>query len=162
MLQSGHMIPAKHVARVLVVLSSLLIGLQAEAGEAKTGGAFQCPKLSKHSTAAEVFAARMAALSVGNMDLAFCYYAEDAVVVMPGTVVRGREAIKAAFVQFGSMFGGAIPAPSSVTVDGEVVLVTFSLVTSGASIQDGADTFVIRDGLIQAQTVHASISFSAP
>jgi uncharacterized protein (TIGR02246 family) len=151
---------AQSLARVLLVLP-LLFGGFAAASDAKDA-AFECPKLSKHRTAAEVFADRMAALNAGNLDLAFCYYAEDAVVVMPGSVVRGREAIKAAFVQFGSLFGGVLPAPSTVTVEGEVVLVTFSLFTPGASIPDGADTFVIRDGLIQAHTVHATLTFPAP
>ena len=158
------MIHVKSLSRALLVLP-LLFGSLAGASDNvsdKKGDAFQCPKMSKHRTAAEVFADRMAALNAGNMDLAFCYYAEDAVVVMPGSVVQGREAIKAAFIQFGSLFGGVIPAPSTVTVEGDVVLVTFSLVTPGASIPDGADTFVIRDGLIRAHTVHASVTFSAP
>lgn len=147
-------------ARTLLVLSLLCGGLAA-ASDTKQAG-FECPKLSKKATAAEVFADRMAALNAGNLDLAFCYYAEDAVVVMPGSVVRGREAIKAAFVQFGSLFGGVLPVPSTVTVEGDVVLATFSLFTPGASVPDGADTFVIRDGLIQAQTVHATLSFPSP
>lgn len=151
---------AKTLARLLFALPLLTGGLAA-ASDTKSAG-FECPKLSRKATAAEVFADRMAALNAGNLDLAFCYYAEDAVVVMPGSVVRGREAIQAAFVQFGSLFGGVLPAPSTVTVEGEVVLVTFSLVTAGASIQDGADTFVIRDGLIHAHTVHATLSFPAP
>jgi ketosteroid isomerase-like protein len=152
--------PVQTLMRALAVLS-FLSGTFAVA-EDRQGGGSQCPKVDKHRTAAEVFAARTAAMAAGNLDLAFCLYAEDAVVVMPGSVVRGREAIKAAFIQFGAMFGGLIPPPSTVTAEGDVVLVTFSLVTSGASIPDGADTFVIRDGLIRAHTVHASITFSSP
>jgi len=149
------------LAPVLLAVSLLLGGL-AHASDEKKGGGFECPKVSKKATTAEVFEARMAALGAGNLDLAFCYYAEDAVVVMPGSVVKGREAIKAAFVQFGSLFGGALPAPSTLTIEGEVALVTFSMVTPGVSVPDGADTFVIRDGLIRAQTVHATLVFSAP
>jgi ketosteroid isomerase-like protein len=151
----------KTLAHVLVLLPLLLGGL-ARASDEKKGAGFECPKVSRKASAAEVFEARLAALNAGNLELAFCYYAEDAVVVMPGSVVQGREAIKAAFVQFGSLFGGVLPTPSSVTVGGDVVLATFSLAMPGVSIPDGADTFVIRDGLIQAQTVHASIVFSAP
>lgn len=152
----------KSLARVLVLLPLLMGGLSlASEGKKKEDG-FKCPKVSKKTKAADVFAARMAALYAGNLDLAFCYYAKDAVVVMPGSVVKGREAIKTAFVEFGSLFGGLIPEPSSVTVQGDVVLVTFSIETPGVSVPDGADTYVIRDGLIRAQTVHASVVFSNP
>jgi ketosteroid isomerase-like protein len=130
-------------------------------GAEQPGASFECPKLSRKLSTAEVFEGRMAALQEGNLDLAFCYYAEDAVVVMPGSVIRGREQIKAGFVSFGSLFGGQLPQLSSLTVEGDVVLVTFSITGASASIEDGADTFVIRDGRIQTQTVHASIVFHA-
>ncbi len=153
------MSPSKFFSCMLFVLPLLM---SANAGaEEKKGTAFECPKLSKHLTTAEVFEGRMAALRAGNLDLAFCYYAEDAVVLMPGSVIQGREQVKAGFVNFGALFGGRLPEPSTLTIQGEVVLATFSIDGPLASIQDGADTFVIRDGRIQTQTVHASLVFHA-
>ncbi len=158
------MLPAQRLAPVMLVLSLLVAGesVAADQDKDKGGTTYQCPKMSKHRTAAEVFADRMAALAAGEFDLSFCNYAEDAVVIMPGSVIRGREQIKAGFRAFGALFGGLVPPPTTVTVEGDVVLVTFSLYTAGASIPDGADTLVIRDGLIQTQTVHATIVFPTP
>ncbi|QRK05040.1 nuclear transport factor 2 family protein [Archangium violaceum] len=149
-------------ARLMFVMVLLVAGQGLAEPKKDKDPAFECPKLSKKLSAEEVFAGRMEALLAGNLDLAFCYYAEDAVIVLPGSVVQGREQVRIAFTNFGSVFGGVIPQPSSVTISGEIVLATFSLDTPHASVQDGADTFVIRDGRIQAQTVHASIVFHAP
>ncbi|WNG46118.1 nuclear transport factor 2 family protein [Archangium minus] len=149
-------------ARLMFVMSLLVAGQSLASPKKDKDPAFECPKLSKKLSAEEVFTGRMEALLDGDLDLAFCYYAEDAVIVLPGSVVQGREQARIAFMNFGSVFGGLIPHPSSVTIAGDVVLATFSLVTPHASVQDGADTFVIRDGRIQAQTVHASIVFHVP
>jgi ketosteroid isomerase-like protein len=152
------MLPPPFCSRLLFVVVLLMAG---GVGAAQPEDSFECPKLSKKLSTAEVFEGRMAALREGNLDLAFCYYAEDAVVVMPGSVIRGREQVKAGFVSFGALFGGQLPQLSSLTVEGDVVLVTFSITGDIASIEDGADTFIIRDGRIQSQTVHASIVFHA-
>lgn len=151
---------ARFSAPIVLVATVLLTrSVYAETPETP---AFKCPKLSTKLTTAEVFKARMEALKAGNIDLAFCYYDEKAVIVMPNAVVRGREQAKKAFVQFGSAFGGAIPQPTSLTIEGEYALATFSLQTPTASIPDGADTFVIRAGRIQAQVVHANVVPASP
>lgn len=149
-------------SRLMLVVVLLVSGSALAADKQDGSSSFECPKLSKKLTAEEVFAGRMEALKAGNLDLAFCYYAEDAVIVLPGSVVRGREQAKGAFANFGAAFGGIIPEPSTLTFAGEIALATFTLETPYASVQDGADTFVIRDGRIQAQTVHATIVFHSP
>jgi hypothetical protein len=155
------MMMTTHFSARFVLLGTLLLAGTALA-KPKDGVGFECPKLSKNLTTLEVFNARQAAINAGNIDLAFCYYDENAVVVMPNAVVRGREAIKQAFLQFGSLFGGAFPEPSSVTVEGETLMVTFSLETADFSIPDGADVFIVRSGRIQTQVVHDTIVPTAP
>lgn len=150
-----------HFSALAVVLGTLVVGTPALARDGDER-AFQCPKLSKKLTTLEVFNGRQAALNAGNINLAFCYYEEDAVVIMPNAVVRGREPIKMAFVLFGSLFGGAFPTPKSVTVDGETLLATFTLVTPALSIPDGADVFIVKDGRIQTQVVHSTIVPTKP
>lgn len=152
---------AQHFSARVVVVGALLLATAGRA-EPKETGAFKCPKLPTRLTTAEVFKGRMEALKAGNVDLAFCYYDDKAVVVMPNTVLHGREQAKQGFIQFGSAFAGAIPQPTTVTIDGDYVLATFSLKTPTASIPDGADTFVIRNGRIQAQIVHANVVPASP
>ena len=139
-----------------VLSTCLLLGT---AALAKDKG---CPKPDKKATAVEVLDARMQAFFAGDIDRLMRFYAEDAVVVLPGSVVRGRDAIRQAFLAFGSAFGGVMPTITSVTSADDVVLADPLLITPGPSIPDGADTFVIRDGEIGTQTVHGTLVFPQP
>jgi hypothetical protein len=125
-------------------------------------GGFRCPRGRQNRTPEQVWAARIAALSVGNIDLAMCDYARNATVVMPGSVLTGRAQIKAGFLAFAQLVNFAQPEVTSTTFAGPILLVTFTLITNGPSIPDGADTFVIRNGLIHQHVVHASITGAGP
>jgi len=45
-----------------------------------------------------------------------------------------------------------------VLVDGEVAMLMWSAADQRVLIHDGADSYVVRDGLIQAQTIHYSVA----
>ena len=124
--------------------------------------AWDCPQPDKQATAQQIFDARIAALQVGDLNTIACSYAEDAVVIFPGSVVTGRDAIMDAFIAFASTFGGAAPTITSTTMADNVLLVTYTLSTPNASIPDGSDTFIVRKGRIEYQVVHASIVFPQP
>ena len=114
-------------------------------------------------SAAQVWADHLDALQKGDIDRAMCDYAANAKVIMPGSVASGAAAIRAGFLQFGALVGFATPTITSVTIDYEIILSTFSLLASptGVTIPDGSDTFVVRFGLIQYQTVHAALVFAS-
>ncbi len=138
----------------LVVVLTLAVAPAAMAGD--------CPPVDPHRTPLQTFAARNAALAVGDVALAMCAYDEDAIVVMPGTVVRGRAAVTQAFLGFGALFGGAQPTVTSTTEADDVLLLTYTLTGPTLSITDGADTFVVRNGRFVRQTVHATLSPTKP
>lgn len=117
-----------------------------------------CPHVDPNRTPQQTFDARNAALAAGDLTGAFCAYDEDAVVVMPGSVVRGRANVAAAFLGFGALFGGAQPTVTSTTQADDVLLVTYTLVGPTLTIADGADTFVVRHGRITRQAVHATLT----
>ena len=112
----------------------------------------------------QVWADHLDALQKGQIDRAMCDYAANAKVIMPGGIANGAAAIRAGFLQFGQLVGFAIPTITTVTVDYEIILSTFTLLNTptGVSIPDGSDTFVVRFGLIQYQTVHAALVFPPP
>lgn len=122
----------------------------------------RCPPVDPHRTPQQTFDARNAALAAGDSTAAFCTYAEDAVVVMPGTVVRGRANVQAAFLNFGALFGGAQPNVTSATEADDVLLITYTLTGPTLTIADGADTFVVVRGRIVSQTVHATLTPTTP
>jgi hypothetical protein len=123
-----------------------------------------CPATLTLRSAQQVWADHLDALQNGQVDRAMCDYAANAKVIMPGSVVSGAAAIRTGFVAFAALVGGAIPTITTVTIDYEIVLSTFTLLDSptGVTIPDGSDTFVVRFGLIQYQTVHAALAFGTP
>ncbi len=140
----------------IVVMASLLVGGPALAKPDT------CPKPDKKATPEQVFAARLVAMQQGDLAAIACSYAKDAVVVFPGSVIRGREAIMEAFLAFAGALGGTPPTITSTTQADDNLLVTYEVITPTISIPDGADTFIIRDGRIQYQLVHGTIVFNQP
>ncbi|MDQ3262905.1 MAG: nuclear transport factor 2 family protein [Myxococcota bacterium] len=140
----------------IVVMASLLVGGPALAKPDT------CPKPDKKATPDQVFAARLLAMQQGDIEAIACSYDQDAVVVFPGSVIRGREAIMQAFLAFAGALGGTPPTITSTTEADDTLLVTYEVITPTLSIPDGADAFVIRDGRIQYQLVHGTIVFNQP
>ncbi len=118
-----------------------------------------CPHDREDRTALEVWNDHLAAIQSGNIALIACDYAEDATVVMPGTVISGKANVLAAFEAFAQLLGGQLPSITSVTASGQVVLVDYTLDSPHVVVPLGVDTFVVKEGLIRYQTVHATIEF---
>lgn len=116
-----------------------------------------CPAGGRERTTQEVITDRLAAIAAGNLDLFFCSYDLDAVVLMPGSVITGRAQVRAGFLGLFALLGNTIPTVTSTTYARDVCLLTYTITTSFFSIPDGADTFVVRHGRIQTQTVHATL-----
>lgn len=116
-----------------------------------------CPFPDIWATPRQIFDRRFQALLAGDIQTLSCLYAPDATVMLPGMIVRGRANIVPAFLQFGAIFGGAVPQLTSVTADHFVVMANFSLVGETLSVPDGSDTYVIVGGRVVYQTVHSTI-----
>ena len=102
----------------------------------------------------EVFAHHVKALNEANFEDTAFDYAEQAVFITKDDgVVRGREAIKNWFT--GVLSGPLVGAKFEGTVlivEGEVLYLEWKA-SADANDASGVDTFIIRDGEIQAQTV---------
>ncbi len=122
---------------------------------------WKCGPADKSVTPEQLFAARIEAMRRGDLNTVACTYQEDAVVLFPGQVVTGRDAIMQAFIEFSGQFGGALPTVLSTTASEDVLLVTYSLHTPTGSIPDGSDTFVLSKGRIAYQVVHATVTTAA-
>ncbi len=102
------------------------------------------------------------ALLSGDLNRAMCDYAPLARVLHANGVDIGRDAIQQSFMNIVDMFGGAMPTTTAIHHTGDVVMVNWEVYTPFASIPDGVDTFVIRFGQIQYQTMHARVEFHTP
>ncbi|MFE7589209.1 nuclear transport factor 2 family protein [Kitasatospora sp. NPDC057512] len=101
----------------------------------------------------EVFADHGERLGTGDLDLVAGNYTEDAVAITPAGTFHGRAGIRQAI---GHLLADLPDAHWQLTPSfaGEVLLLRWSARTTEHEVADGVDTFVFRDGLISAQTVH--------
>jgi len=111
------------------------------------------------ATPAEVITGRIADLQAGNIDAVMCTYAVDATVIMAGSVITGRPAIRSAFLSFFGLLGNTVPTFTSQTYSGPMALVTYTVNSTNVVVPDGADSFVIKNGRIRYHTVSATIQF---
>lgn len=149
--------PTRHLFHSLIAAVCLVSSVALADGDDAKG----C-HIDRDASPIEVLNGRNAALKAGNLDQVLCYYAKDAVVMTAGGVFQGHAAIRQGFEALGQLFGGAFPQIHAVVVHDDVVLVTFSIIGPTVSVLDGADTYVIRGGLIRVQTAHDPITVNPP
>jgi hypothetical protein len=107
-------------------------------------------------TPEEVFADHGRRLGTGDLDSIAANYADDAVFITPGGVLWGREGVKEGI---GALLADLPDADWELKPQfaGEVLFLEWSATSATARVEDGVDTFVFRDGLIQAQTVRYTL-----
>ncbi len=102
----------------------------------------------------------LAAFAAGDVDEILGDYNEESVLITADGTIRGREALRAAFTGF---FAGLFApgtydfAMDASHVEGEVAHIVWHADCASAEVTLGADTFVVRDGKIVAQTFAAKI-----
>lgn len=111
-----------------------------------------------HRSPRTVLDDHLAALNSGDADRIAADYADDAAVLLPGTAVTGRAAIRDAFADNADALPGAVYAPVSVTEAGGLILLEWSMATDSLTVTDGIDTFLVSDGLIQRQTSRFTVT----
>jgi len=111
--------------------------------------------LSKR-TPEEIFAHHGQAMGAQDLDATMMDFADTAVLVTSEGVRRGKDAIR-------NFFDGLFKALPKAqwghkTIYGDNVLfLEWTGDSARASVSDGVDTFLFKDGLIQAETVHCTI-----
>ncbi len=89
-------------------------------------------------------------------------YAEDIVVLMRGEVYYGHNSVR----QLAALLSRELPNATfeyrSVVVAGEVGFLEWNGRSSQACVDDGADSYVIREGKIVAQTIHYTVKRASP
>ncbi|MGY1780252.1 nuclear transport factor 2 family protein [Geodermatophilus sp. SYSU D01036] len=108
-------------------------------------------------TPQEVFEHHVAAIGAADVDAIAADYAEDAVLITPDQVLRGRDGVRQLFsTLLGELPDAAWEVPTRV-FEGDVLFIEWSAVAEKARVLDGVDTFVFRDGEIRLQTVRMTL-----
>lgn len=126
----------------------------------------RCDPSLRHRSAAEVMESHRANLASGDFEAEACNYAEDAVVISDQGVSSGLENILLELQGLSAFFGGQIPMVNQEVIVSvidnrtEMVRVLFSISVPCIDINDGVDTYIVRDGKIVAQTAHGLPTFT--
>nr|WSZ94259.1 nuclear transport factor 2 family protein [Streptomyces sp. NBC_00857] len=107
-------------------------------------------------TPQEIFEDHGRRLGTGDLDLISGNYAQDAVLITPDGILRGREGVKQGIGRLLADLPDADWSLKPQFADG-VLFLEWSAVGPTARVDDGVDTFVFRGGVIQAQTVRYTL-----
>jgi hypothetical protein len=108
-------------------------------------------------TPQEVFTHHGQAFRDEDLDEIVADFADDAVVITPAGVNRGKNGVREAFTQLFADLPNAAWALRTPICEDDVLLLEWSADAAESRADDGVDTFVFRDGLIHAQTVHYTL-----
>ena len=108
-------------------------------------------------TPQEVFAHHAQALGAGDLDEIVADYADDAVFISPSGVLRGKDGIRQAFTKLLADVPNASWDLPTQIYEGDVLFLEWAADAGATRADDGIDTFVFRDGLIQVQTVRYTL-----
>ncbi|OMC07066.1 nuclear transport factor 2 family protein [Mycobacterium sp. SP-6446] len=105
-------------------------------------------------TPQEVFAHHGKALAAGDLDEIVADYADDAVVITSAGVARGKGGVREAFAKLLDELPDAAWDLKTQIFAGDVLFLEWAADSAVTRVDDGVDTFVFRDGMIAAQTLH--------
>lgn len=114
--------------------------------------------MSADRSAEEVFRDHLALRSRGESELDIeRNYDPDVTLIRGGNVYRGRDGVHECARQLEHDIGDAKVAYKLTRVEGEVAFLEWSVHDNGIVVDDGVDTFVIRNGRIVTKTVHYTV-----
>jgi uncharacterized protein (TIGR02246 family) len=108
-------------------------------------------------TPEQIFQHHAEALGAGDLDEIVADYADDAVFITPGGVLRGKDGIRAAFTQLLEDVPNAAWELRTQIYEGDVLFLEWAADAEKTMVEDGIDTFIFRDGFIRLQTVRYSL-----
>jgi ketosteroid isomerase-like protein len=99
----------------------------------------------------QVFDDHMAAIESGDVSRIVADYAEDAIMMTLDGALVGKQAIRAGFEGLLQGFPN-VKFTSQDIVEGDTLLTVWTAECDTATMPQGVDTFIIREGKIQRQT----------
>jgi ketosteroid isomerase-like protein len=108
----------------------------------------------------EVFQHHAEVLIAGDLEGIVEDYADDAVFISPGGVLRGKDGIRQAFTKLLDDVPNADWQVPTQIFEGDVLFIEWSARAEKTFVEDGIDTFVFRDGEIVVQTVRYTLQQS--
>ena len=108
-------------------------------------------------TPQEIFAHHATALAAGDLEQIVADYADDAVLITPAGVVRGKDGVREAFAGLLRDLAEATWDVPTQVYEGDVLFIEWSAIAKSARVTDGVDTFVFSGDSIRVQTVRHTL-----
>jgi hypothetical protein len=84
-------------------------------------------------------------------------YAQDLVILTGRGIYRGHHGLRQLAKLLNEQLQGASMSYCAKLVDGEFAFLEWTAESAHARVEDGADSYVVRDGRIIAQTIHYTV-----
>jgi hypothetical protein len=109
-------------------------------------------------TPQEVFQHHGEVLVAGDLEGIVSDYSDDAIIITPDGVLRGKDGVRQAFEKLlGDLPSAQWELPTTLFED-DVLFLEWKATSEKTKAEDGIDTFVFRDGLIRVQTVRYTLT----
>ena len=108
-------------------------------------------------TPEKVFAHHAQALGAGDLNEIAADYADDAFIITPAGVQRGKDGVRQVFIQLLADVPNAAWDLKTQIYEDDVLFLEWAANAGPTRVEDGIDTFVFRDGLIRVQTVRYTL-----
>jgi len=107
-------------------------------------------------TPEETFGHHAQTLMAEDLDGILADYTDSSYVVSPSGILRGRNAIRGFFADVLKALPQAKWDVKTTYVE-DILFLEWTADSKPASVSDGVDTFIFKDGMIHIQTVRATI-----
>ena len=108
-------------------------------------------------TPQEIFEHHATVLIAGDIEGIVSDYADDALIITPRGVLRGKDGVREAFTSLLGELPDADLGRAHPGLRGRLLFIEWSAVSEKSRVRDGVDTFVFRDGLIRVQTLRHTL-----
>lgn len=109
-------------------------------------------------TPQEVFGHHGEVLVAGDLEGIVSDYSDDAIIISPDGVLRGKDGVRQAFEKLLGDLPSAKWELLSTHFADDILLLEWKATSEKTKAEDGIDTFVFRDGLIRVQTLRYTLT----
>ena len=109
-------------------------------------------------TPQEAFQHHGEALMAGDMEGIVADYSDDAIIIAPDGVLRGKEGVRQAFEKLLGDLPSAKWELLTTHFEDDILFLEWKATSEKTKAEDGIDTFVFRDGMIRVQTVRYTLT----
>ena len=108
-------------------------------------------------TPQEAFQHHVEALGAEDLDGIVADYTDDAILITPDGIKRGKEGVREVFTKLTGDVPQATWDLKTTLFEEDILFLEWAAESAATRTDDGVDTFVFRDGMIRVQTIRYTL-----